>query len=61
MLSSRTTTSLLMLSMSERPVCTSTLVTSDSQRDDRLGVSSGTGTTSIVRPSIAATRRSIST
>ena len=42
------------------PVCTSTSVTSASQREDSRGVSSGTGTTSIVRPSMAATRRIIS-
>ena len=61
MLSSRTTTSLVIESISDRPVCTSTLVTRDSQREDNRGESSGTGTTSSRRPSMAATRRSIST
>ena len=58
---SRTTTSLLIDSMSDRPVCTSTSVTSDSHRDDSDFDSSGTGTISNVRPSMAATRRSMST
>ena len=60
MVSSRTTTSLVIESISDRPVCTSTPVTRASQREDSCGESSGTGTTSSIRPSIAATRRSIS-
>jgi hypothetical protein len=61
MLSSRITTSLVIESISERPVCTSTSVTSDNHSDDSCGESSGTGIISIGRPWMAATRRIMST
>ena len=61
MLSSRTTTSLVIESTRDRPVWVSTSVTRDSQREDSCGVSSGTGTIARRVPSIAATRRIMST
>src|SRR5690242_4436368 len=56
---SRTMTSLVIESMSVRPVEVSTSVTSASHRDDSQGVSSGTGRITMGRPSMAATRLSM--
>ena len=61
MLASQTTTSLAIESISDRPVWVSTSVTSASQRDDRPGLSSGTGTINRRRFLIVAIRRSMVT
>ena len=54
-----TTTSVDIESMRLRPVVASTSVTSASQYDDSRGVSTGTGTTGILRPLMSSAATSI--